>query len=181
VINVKLSGGNPVPEMERMATLFGHLATNNLTITPSLQGLILLAALPNKWDNVVQLFMQCTDLTTSLTFVNVRTAIKQEYERAGQPVDSSARKLSAVKRKGPDPSYRPQQPQAGPSLQPYGQQQQQRSGAPKHRGGHQEREKKERRARKATQHDHLHFASASMVPMEVEPQLAPSWINASQP
>jgi len=132
VINAKLSGGNPVPEMERMATLFGRLATNNLTITPSLQGLILLAALPNKWDNVAQLFMQRTDLTTSLTFANVRTAIKQEYERAGRPVDSSARKLSAVKRKGPNPSYCPQQLQAGLSRQPYGQQQQQRSGAPKH-------------------------------------------------
>jgi len=83
VINVKLSGGNPVPEMEHMETLFGRLATNNLTITTSLQGLILLAALPNKWDNVAQLFMQRTDLTTSLTFANVRTAVKQEYECAG--------------------------------------------------------------------------------------------------
>jgi len=171
VINAKLSGGNPVPEMERMATLFGHLATNNLTITPSLQGLILLAALPNKWDNVAQLFMQRTDLTTSLTLANVRTAIKQEYEHAGRSVDSSTRKLSAVKRKGPDPSYRPQQPQAGPPRQPYGQQQQQRSGAPKCRGGRQEREKKERRACKATQHDHSHFASTSMIVDEVEPQL----------
>jgi len=65
VINIKLSGRNPVPEMEHMATLFGHLATKSLTITASLQGLILL------------------DLTTSLTFANIRTAIKQEYECAG--------------------------------------------------------------------------------------------------
>jgi len=103
VINTKLSGGNPVPKMERMATLFGCLVTNSLTIIASLQGLILLAALPNKWDNVAQLFMQRTDLTTSLTFSNVRTAIKQEYECAGRPANSSARKLSAVKRKGPVP------------------------------------------------------------------------------
>jgi hypothetical protein len=115
VINIKLSGGNPVPKMEWMVTLFNRLATNNLSLTARLQGLMLLAALPNKWDNVAQLFMQCTDLSTSLTFANVRTAVKQEYEHAVRPVDSSARKLSAVKRKGPDPSYRPQQPQAGPS------------------------------------------------------------------
>ena len=89
VINIKLSGRNPVPEMECMATLFNRLATNNLTITTSLQGLILLAALPNKWDNVAQLFMQRTDLTTSLMFANVRSAVKQEYEHAGRPADSS--------------------------------------------------------------------------------------------
>ena len=29
VINIKLSGGNPVPEIERMATLFNRLAANN--------------------------------------------------------------------------------------------------------------------------------------------------------
>jgi hypothetical protein len=100
---------------------------------------------------------------------------------SNKTVTSSAWKLSTVKWKGPDPSYRPQQLQAGPLCQPYGQQQQQRSGAPKRRGGHQEREKKERRARKVSQHDHSHFASTSMIVDEVEPQPAPSWINASQP
>jgi hypothetical protein len=181
VINIKLSGGNPVPEIEQMAMLFNCLAANNLSLTANLQGLMLLAALPNKWDNVVQLYMQRTDLSTSLTFANVRTAVKQEYERAGRPVDSSAQKLSAVRRKGPDPSYRPQQLQAGLSCQPHGQQQQQRSSTPKRQGGRQEREKKERHARKAIQHDHSHFVSTSMIVDEVEPQLAPSWINASQP
>jgi len=62
VINTKLSGGNPVPEMERLATLFDHLSTNNLIIAASLQGLILLAALPSKWDSVVQLSCSATTL-----------------------------------------------------------------------------------------------------------------------
>jgi hypothetical protein len=82
VINLKLSGGNPVPEMERMATLFNRLPANNLSLTANLQGLMLLAALPNKWDNVAQLYMQRTDLSTSLMFVNIRTLVKQEYKRA---------------------------------------------------------------------------------------------------
>jgi len=51
VINTKLSGGNSVPEMERMATSFNCLAANNFTIANSHQGLILLAALPGKWDS----------------------------------------------------------------------------------------------------------------------------------
>jgi len=132
VINIKLTGGNPIPDLERMATLFGRLLTNTLTIPDNLQAMILLASLPSKWDSIAQLYLQRTDLATTLTFSNVRAAVKQEYERSNRPVDSSARKLSAVKRKGPDPQYRPQQPQAGLSHQMNGQQQQQQSGAPKH-------------------------------------------------
>jgi len=126
VINIRLTGGNPIPDMERMATLFGRLTTNSLTLPNNLQALLLLASLPPKWDSIAQLYLQHTDLATMLTFNNVRAAVKQEYERSNRPVDSSAQKLSAVKHKGPDPSYCPQQqPQAGPSRQPHGQQQQQ--------------------------------------------------------
>jgi hypothetical protein len=32
IINTKLSGGNPVSEIERMAELFGRLLTNNLNL-----------------------------------------------------------------------------------------------------------------------------------------------------
>ena len=82
VINIKLSGGNPIPNLERMATLFGRLETNSLTLPDNLQALLLLASLPSKWDSIVQLFLQRTDLATSLTFANVRAAVKQEYERS---------------------------------------------------------------------------------------------------
>ena len=178
VINVKLSGGNPVSEIERMATLFGRLEANQLIVPAALQGLMLLAAMPAKWDNVAQLFMQRQDLRNALTLEGVRTAITQEYERTNRPVDKSAHKLSAVKRKGPDPSYRQQQQsQPGPSRQP----QQQHGGIkPKKRGGRIEKEKQERRARKQGQQDHSHFASTSRI-VEVEPSVAPSYINASQP
>jgi hypothetical protein len=86
-----------------------------------------------------------------------------------------------VKRKGPNPSYRPQQQQPGPLRQHQGHPQQQQSSRPKRRGGRQEKEKKERRARKAAEHNHSHFVSTSMITEEVEPQAAPIWINASQP
>jgi hypothetical protein len=175
VINTKLSGRNPIPEMERMAELFNRLAGNTFTIAANLQGLMLLAALPGKWDSVAQLFMQRANLATELTFPNVRTAITHEYERSNRPVDSSTRKLSAVKRKRPDPSYRSQQHQPGPSRQHQGHpQQQQQSVRPKHRGGRQEKEKKERHACKAAEHNHSHFASTSMITEEVEPSLAPT-------
>jgi hypothetical protein len=192
VINVKLSGGNPVPEIERMATLFGCLANNNLTIANSLQGLLLLAAMPGKWDSVVQLFMQCPNLAQELTFANVRAVITQEFERANRPIDHSALKLSAIKCKGPDPSHRPQQnqqhpqqnqqhPQPGTSRQHQQQGQQQGQAPKKRRGGRQEKQKQERRARKQEHNDHSHFASSATIAEVVEPSLAPTYINALQP
>jgi len=129
VMGSKLSGGNPVPEIERIAELYEHLALNNFPIADSLQGLMLLAALPNKWDSIAQLFMQRLNLAQVLTFSNVRAAIIQEYECSHRPVNRSANKLSAVKRKDPNPHYhQPQQSQPGPSRQL---QQQQQQGKPK--------------------------------------------------
>jgi len=61
LINSKLSGGNPIPEIERMAMLIDRLTTNKFTLADNLQGLILLAAIPGKWDSVAQLFMQRDD------------------------------------------------------------------------------------------------------------------------
>ena len=81
-INIRLSGNNPVPEIERMQTLFGKLETNGIDIPERLEAMILLAALPSKWDSVAQLYMQRTNLDTTLTFPNVRAAITAEYERS---------------------------------------------------------------------------------------------------
>ena len=154
VIGLRLSGGNPVPEMERMAELFGRLAANNFTIPDALQGLTLLAAIPAKWDSVAQLFMQRSNLASALTFANVRETITQEYERSVRPIDRSAHKLSAVKRKGPDPAYRPQQQQQqqpGTSRQHQQQSQEQGGQKPKRCSGRQEKQKQERCARKQSE------------------------------
>ena len=82
VINIRLTGGNPIPDMERMATLFGRLTTNSLMLPDNLQALLLLASLPPKWDSIAQLYLQRTDLATTLTLANVRAAVKQEYEHS---------------------------------------------------------------------------------------------------
>jgi len=82
VINIKLTGGNPIPDLERMAMLFRRLTTNSLTLPDNLQALLLLASLPPKWDLIVQLYLQHTDLATMLMFANVQAAVKQEYEHS---------------------------------------------------------------------------------------------------
>src|SRR5882672_8058525 len=164
VLGIKLSGNNPIPEIERMATLFGRLTANSFDLPDSVEAMILLAAIPSKWDNVAQLYLQRNDLETSLTFDKVRVSIQQEFEHTSRPVDHSAQRLSAVKRKPADPSYRSrsQQPQAGPSSQ---QQQQRPKGKGKtRRAGKQEQQKRENK-KSAT---HLHLASSSMV-MDLPP------------
>src|SRR6204780_4501629 len=183
-ISLKLSGGNPIPEIERMATLFGRLADNELEVSDNMEALILLAALPTKWDSVAQLFMQRTNLRTDLTFENVRLAIMQEYARHGKPADrSNAHNLSAVKRKGPDSSYRPQQQQQQqqPGISRQHQQQQQQQKDPKKRHGRRlEKEKQKKKAEKQ-QREHTNIASSVQIKEIVEPLQAPSYINASQP
>src|SRR5882757_5638509 len=87
VMSSKLSRGNPVSEIERMAELFGRLALNQFPIADAMQGLMLLAALPPKWDSIAQLFMQRQNLAQALTFTNVRAAVIQEFERAHRPID----------------------------------------------------------------------------------------------
>jgi hypothetical protein len=50
ILATKLSGNNPIPEIERLATLFRHLNGTSLRLSENLQVMILLAALPPKWD-----------------------------------------------------------------------------------------------------------------------------------
>ena len=57
VIGIKLSGGNPVSEIDHIGMLFGCLTTNTFVIPAALQAMILLAALPPKWNSIMQLFM----------------------------------------------------------------------------------------------------------------------------
>jgi hypothetical protein len=68
VLATKLSGGNPIPEIERLATLFGRLSGTPLQLSETLQAMILLTALPSKWDSVAQMFFQHSNLAAALTF-----------------------------------------------------------------------------------------------------------------
>jgi hypothetical protein len=72
-------GGNSIPKIERLTTLLGHLNNTSLQLSDTLQAMILLAALPPKWDSVVQLYFQCNNLATTVIFPNRRKTIIQEY------------------------------------------------------------------------------------------------------
>jgi hypothetical protein len=48
ILQTRLSGGNPIPEIKHLMTLFGCMASNNTAIVPQMQAMILLAALSSK-------------------------------------------------------------------------------------------------------------------------------------
>ena len=73
--------------------------------TNQLQGMILLKALPPKWDNVKSIYTQTTPQLTNVSFDMVRTAVMAEFERTSHPNALAANKISAVKCKGKSPTF----------------------------------------------------------------------------
>src|SRR5215469_1373249 len=77
--------------------------------------MILLSALPQKWDTIATIALT-TKQMKDLKFDDVAATIIGEFERrnpsaaAGHP---SAHKLSAIRRKGIDPKFNQQTPQQG--------------------------------------------------------------------
>ena len=69
--------------------------------------MLLLGALPSKWDHVAVIYLQGKTDHTKISYTEVRNAIIVEYDRTGTVGGQSqhAHKISAVKRKGDHPSF----------------------------------------------------------------------------
>ena len=67
--------------------------------------MLLLGAIPNKWDHIATMYTQGAQTMTSVTFASVRQAIMAEFERTQCPSNNIATKISAVKRKGKSPQF----------------------------------------------------------------------------
>ena len=76
-----------------------------LAISDQLQGMILLKALPPKWDNIGSIYTQTTPQLTNVSFDMVRTAVMVEFERTSYPNALAANKISVVKHKGKSPTF----------------------------------------------------------------------------
>jgi len=117
-ITFRVSGnGHPAPEIIKLQNLIDQLRLDGVELDAFLQAMILLSAIPPKWDNVPATIL-ATKKKDELTFTLVRDALVTEYERRNTNVNSgsSAKKISNVKRKGPEPQHRsaPLPPQKGP-------------------------------------------------------------------
>ncbi|KAI0069836.1 hypothetical protein K474DRAFT_1713867 [Panus rudis PR-1116 ss-1] len=104
-----------------MYTQICRLKANKITIPNILQGMILLNALPQKWENLATVYLQMTD-TDDIKFTDVRNSIIAHWEQVAPP--ASSHKLSAIKRKHNDPNFRHQQGHGQQSKQQQPQQQQ---------------------------------------------------------
>src|SRR6266571_2461494 len=133
---------HPTPQFEKMAAAFACLGAvtvgtganqTTLAITPQLQALIALSALPTKWENLIPII--CAGVAIAdLKLDDVASQVIGQFEtetncgqhKAAQAAQS-AQKISAVKRKRGDPRFtkqgnqqqRQQQPStsSGPSNQ----------------------------------------------------------------
>ena len=102
--------------------------TQNLELDPVVVGLIALAAIPAKWENLIPIICsnyELEDVTIGTVREQVVTQYENEVNRGGhkqpgkQANPANAHKLLAVKRKCSNPRFsqqeQEQQPQAGPS------------------------------------------------------------------
>ena len=119
-ISFKVTGGqNPLVEIQQLNTLFECLAANSMSISDPMQGMILLNALPVKWDSVGMVYLQSTCQLINVSFQAVREVVMAEFEHTTCPSTIAMNKISAVKRKGKSPTFSEQKHasnQAPPAL-----------------------------------------------------------------
>ena len=170
LINMHItSDKHPANDMDNMWELFERLKANEVDIPEVLRVLILLNALPTTLSVVSTITLQ-TQEKSDLDFNDTRQAIITEYERRS---NLSANKLSAVKRKGADPSFSSQKRQASD-----------RSAAPStDKRKRKPREEKPQRTKRGSgkfkrnqqqdTHEHSHLGSIALLPTieEFRPQI----------
>jgi len=168
---------HPTPQFEKMAATFARLGAvtigtgvnqTTLAITPQLQALIALSALPVKWENLIPIIcagVAIADLklddVASQVIGQFETETNRRQHKAAQAAQS-AQKISAVKRKRGDPHFtkqgnqqqRQQQPNASSS--PSNQQQPHRQ-----RGGRGSGKGKGKGKKPDSAPQHSHFASVA--------------------
>ncbi|KAF8660464.1 hypothetical protein AX16_001623 [Volvariella volvacea WC 439] len=109
-MNFRISGNdNPESECQMLATYFRRLHNNDVIIPKFIQAMMLLAAIPQKWDNVSMTLLAQYDMD-GLTFDIVNAAIVAEYNRKSNVTNGTpqAKKILAVKHKEGDSKWKEQ-------------------------------------------------------------------------
>ena len=105
-ISLKVTGGqNLQVEIQQLNTLFECLAANGMSISDPMQGMILLNALPAKWDSVGMVYLQSTCQLTNVSSQAMREAVMAEFEHTTRSSTIAMSKILAVKRKGKSPAF----------------------------------------------------------------------------
>ena len=116
VIQFQFSGTqHPVAEISCFNTHNARLVANGVTLNDYVLGMLLLGALPSKWDHVAAIYLQGKTAHTDIDYTEVRNAIIAEFDRTGTNPGQQqhAHKISAVKRRGKnDQSFSQQRSEA---------------------------------------------------------------------
>ena len=148
---------HPGPQIDKMSAAFQHLSAAKMIIPNQVQAMILLAALPPKWDLIVSIVTTANDLD-DLEFSNARDAILSQYDAdstRGKGKPHHANKLSTVKRKRGDPNFSNQQRGNQQQSSNNDQQQQQQHRQCGRHGG---------KGKKKQDHGHSHIADIVSLP-----------------
>jgi hypothetical protein len=101
-LNICLNPGqHPTQQIDQMVAAFQHLTATSIIILPQIQVMILLSALPQKWEMLVSIVTQQHALMM-IQLSHVRDAILAQYElknvcSSGKGKQQHANKLSTVK------------------------------------------------------------------------------------
>ena len=108
---MKIGTSNPAKDMMSLYTYLECLRANQVVIPEYIQGMMLLNAVPNKWDHIVAYYVQQQQTVNTITFTTIQTAILAEFKCSGgnhNHQSHTADKISAVKRKGKSPNFQKQ-------------------------------------------------------------------------
>jgi hypothetical protein len=103
------TGENPEIRIQKIWTILERLWANGCNLSPYLEGMLLLKAIPKEWDTVAQMYCNGMQMA-NVTFDGVRDAIMAEFVWTARPAQLAhqAEKISAVKRKGQSPHFNEQ-------------------------------------------------------------------------
>ena len=108
VIQFHFSGTqHPAAEISCFNTHNQCLVASGVTLLGYILGMLLLGALPSKWDHVAAIYLQGKTAHTAIDYTEVRNAIIVEYDRTGTVggQQQHTHKISTVKRKGDHLSF----------------------------------------------------------------------------
>ena len=155
-IQFQLSGNDPRPEISKLLENFDRLETNKVILPKFVKAMIFITALPPKYDNICSVMLAKAKLE-EMNLQGASEVVVAEWEC--QTHGSSLNKMSNIKRKNKDPSFK-QQRQQNPSNKP-----DQSSSFPNSNNQHGNsggKKKKEKKAHKQQQHNHHHHNHAAI-------------------
>ncbi|KAL7279774.1 hypothetical protein ACG7TL_006181 [Trametes sanguinea] len=149
---------HPGPAIAKIQGNLDQLEGAGINIPANLRALMILDAAPSRYETAIQLCLNDNDLS-ELTTSAAREALVASWEatttRGNRNKAGEAKKLSAIKRKGKDPSFKQQQQQQRHQNSDGSSQQQQQKKGKARRG--------KRKSQKSSDHDHAHLVSPATI------------------